>query len=136
MWSIKVNTKHLRIAVALAIPFSAAVVIACGPDFPLQVLDDRAGTLKATPANSFAYEAAHLVKPGDALLAMAFELMAQCRKTLPDSRVLDAIVMVAAASGTYGMVGGQVADIEAEGLQLLEFVAPGHDHHFAIATRS
>jgi len=69
MWSIKVNTKHLRIAVALAIPFSAAVVIACGPDFPLQVLDDRAGTLKATPANSFAYEAAHLVKPGDALLA-------------------------------------------------------------------
>lgn len=63
------NIKHLRIAVALAIPFSAAVVIACGPDFPLQVLDDRAGTLKATPANSFAYEAAHLVKPGDALLA-------------------------------------------------------------------
>ena len=63
------NTRHLRIAVALAIPFSAAVVIACGPDFPLQVLDDRAGTLQATPANSFAYEAAHLVKPGDALLA-------------------------------------------------------------------
>ncbi|WP_233526749.1 MULTISPECIES: hypothetical protein [unclassified Herbaspirillum] len=63
------HIKHLRIAVALAIPFSAAVVIACGPDFPLQVLDDRAGTLKATPANSFAYEAAHLVKPGDALLA-------------------------------------------------------------------
>ncbi len=63
------HIKHLRIAVALALPFSAAVVIACGPDFPLQVLDDRAGTLKATPANSFAYEAAHLVKPGDALLA-------------------------------------------------------------------
>ncbi|MFJ9452311.1 hypothetical protein [Herbaspirillum sp. NPDC101397] len=63
------HIKHLRIAIALAIPFSAAVVIACGPDFPLQVLDDRAGTLKATPANSFAYEAAHLVKPGDALLA-------------------------------------------------------------------
>jgi hypothetical protein len=69
MWNTDMHIKHLRIAVALAIPFSAAVVIACGPDFPLQVLDDRAGTLKATPANSFAYEAAHLVKPDDALLA-------------------------------------------------------------------
>jgi len=63
------HIKHLRIAVALAIPFSTAIVIACGPDFPPQVLDDRAGTLKATPANSFAYEAAHLVKPTDALQA-------------------------------------------------------------------
>jgi len=65
MWNIKLKAQQLRIAAALAIPFGAAAVIACGPDFPLQMLDDRAGTLKATPANSFAYEASHLVKAGD-----------------------------------------------------------------------
>ena len=62
MWNANVKIRHLRIAVALALPLGAAVVIACGPDFPLQVLDDRAGTLKATPANSFAYEASHLAQ--------------------------------------------------------------------------
>ncbi len=48
---------------------AAATAWACGPYFPTQLLDDRAGTLKATPTNSFAYEAAHLVKPADALKA-------------------------------------------------------------------
>ena len=47
----------------------AATVVACGPDFPLQLLDDRAGTLSNTPANSFAWEAAHLVTPADKLQA-------------------------------------------------------------------
>jgi len=69
MWNVNVNIKHLRIAAAVALPFGAAVVIACGPDFPLQVLDDRAGTLKATPANSFAYEASHLAQSSDKLQA-------------------------------------------------------------------
>ncbi|EJL83029.1 hypothetical protein PMI16_04359 [Herbaspirillum sp. CF444] len=69
MWNANVNSKPLRLAAALALPFGAAVVIACGPDFPLQVLNDRAGTLKATPANSFAYEAAHLARSSDKLQA-------------------------------------------------------------------
>ncbi len=47
----------------------AATVVACGPDFPLQLLDDRAGTLSNTPVNSFAWEAAHLVTPADKLQA-------------------------------------------------------------------
>jgi len=47
----------------------AGVAWACGPDFPNQLLDDRAATLKATPVNSFAYEVAHLRKAGDALKA-------------------------------------------------------------------
>lgn len=49
--------------------FVATAVIgvawACGPDFPNQLLLDRAQTLKATPVNTFAYEAAHLRTPGD-----------------------------------------------------------------------
>jgi hypothetical protein len=51
------------------IVIGAAAVVACGPDFPPQLLDDRAGTLKNTPANSFAWEAARLVAPADKLAA-------------------------------------------------------------------
>lgn len=67
MWNIKTKQVRIAAAAALGLPLAAAVVIACGPDFPLQVLDDRAGTLKQTPANSFAYEASHLVSASDAL---------------------------------------------------------------------
>jgi len=52
---------------------------------------------------------------GDALLALGFEMIAQCGLHVPAHRVVDAILMVATASGTRGMVGGQVSDIEAEG---------------------
>lgn len=60
------NRKTLVAALLLA---GAGIVIACGPDFPPQLLDDRAGTLQGTPANSFAYEAARLVPATDALRA-------------------------------------------------------------------
>ncbi|GBQ25211.1 tetratricopeptide repeat family protein 3 [Gluconacetobacter sacchari DSM 12717] len=46
-----------------------SIVLACGMDFPTQLLDDREGTLKATPPTSFAYAASHLVVPGDSLRA-------------------------------------------------------------------
>ena len=48
---------------------AATLVYACGPFFPMQLLDNRERTLLGAPSNSFAYEAAHLVqiKPGDAL---------------------------------------------------------------------
>jgi tetratricopeptide (TPR) repeat protein len=46
-----------------------AAAWACGPFFPTQLLDDRPGTLRSTPTNSFAFEAARLVTPGDALKA-------------------------------------------------------------------
>jgi hypothetical protein len=51
-----------------AIGMSAA--IACGPFFPIQLLDDRAGTLKTAPVNSFAFEAGRLVTPSDDLKAV------------------------------------------------------------------
>ena len=47
---------------------SAPVVVACGPDFPAQLLDDRGGTLHATPSNCSA-EAARLTPATDALRA-------------------------------------------------------------------
>ncbi|WP_133646627.1 hypothetical protein [Paraburkholderia flava] len=63
------HKKPVALAIAAAIATVAIVVMACGPEFPLQLLDDRAGTLKSTPSNTFAYEAAHLVKPADSLKA-------------------------------------------------------------------
>ena len=48
-----------------------SAALACGPDFPWQLLDDRIATLKATPANSFAFEAVRLAPtPSDNLRAV------------------------------------------------------------------
>ena len=66
------NRKLLVAAITVAL--GATVAIACGPDFPNQLLDNRAGTLSATPFNTFAYEAAHLAPtPKDALKAVEFD---------------------------------------------------------------
>lgn len=100
MWNanlnMNVNIKHLRITAALALPFGAAVVIACGPEFPLQVLDDRAGTLKATPANSFAYEASHLAKSSDKLQANENENAYAAPDKLTAADAVDATFMTPA----------------------------------------
>ncbi|TWB18495.1 hypothetical protein FBZ89_110144 [Nitrospirillum amazonense] len=50
---------------------AAGIAIACGPDFPWQLLDRREVTLAETPANPFAWEAAHLVPaPTDMMKAV------------------------------------------------------------------
>ncbi|HUC62665.1 MAG TPA: hypothetical protein VMF53_11995 [Alphaproteobacteria bacterium] len=47
---------------------AGSIALACGPDFPWQLLDNRKATLSATPINSFAFEAIHLLpEPSDAL---------------------------------------------------------------------
>jgi hypothetical protein len=62
--------KHKHFAITLAMTLTVAgVVWACGPDFPNQLLDHRAATLKATPQNDFAWEAQHLLVATDALKA-------------------------------------------------------------------
>lgn len=50
---------------------------------------------------------------GDALLTVAFEFMADGLEAEP-GKVLRAIVEVARAAGSTGMIGGQVVDIESE----------------------
>ncbi len=62
---------------------------------------------------------------GDALLTLAFETIGAT--PVPPERRVAILTEVAAAAGTiYGMVGGQVADIEAEGKpvgpQMLEYI--------------
>ncbi|PQV54081.1 hypothetical protein [Paraburkholderia sp. BL21I4N1] len=63
------NRKYVAFGGAFVLLAGAVIVHACGPFFPLQLLDNRAGTLSGTPNNSFAYEVARLVTPGDHLLA-------------------------------------------------------------------
>ncbi|CAB3875406.1 hypothetical protein LMG26858_02946 [Achromobacter anxifer] len=81
------NRKSLA---ALLLLTGAGIVIACGPEFPAQLLDDRAGTLRATPANSFDYEAARLVDAGgDALPARPAREMPETdyrQSILPEDR--------------------------------------------------
>jgi len=53
---------------------------------------------------------------GDALLTLAFRLIADNAAFVADPRVICAVVAeIAGAAGTDGMVGGQVVDIESEG---------------------
>ncbi|QEL55169.1 hypothetical protein [Chromobacterium paludis] len=56
----KPDLRQLGAAAALGI---IATAIACGPDFPMQLLDNRQGSLLGTPSNGFAYEAARLAAP-------------------------------------------------------------------------
>ncbi|WP_267222789.1 hypothetical protein [Dyella silvae] len=59
--------KRSWIVAAVVAGLAGAVAWACGPMFPNQLLDQRAGTLKATPQNSFAFEAMHLLAATDKL---------------------------------------------------------------------
>jgi hypothetical protein len=80
------NRKSLA---ALLLLTGAGIVIACGPEFPAQLLDDRAATLRATPANAFSYETARLVDASDALRAReAYELPdgSYLQNALPEDR--------------------------------------------------
>ena len=76
---------------------------------------------------------------GDALLTLAFKLVAQnAGLTGVDAKVVcDVVAEIAEAAGTLGMVGGQVVDIESEGKTLtpeaLEYI---HIHKTAALLRA
>jgi geranylgeranyl diphosphate synthase type II len=62
---------------------------------------------------------------GDALLTQAFEVLARA-EGIPPERVVEVVREIAAAAGPAGLIGGQVADLEAEGREIdlpaLEFI--------------
>ena len=75
---------------------------------------------------------------GDALLTLAFKLAADNAALAREPRVLrDVVAELADAAGTFGMVGGQVADIESEGKTIspetLEYI---HLHKTAALIRA
>ncbi len=77
------------------------------------------------------YGEAVAILAGDGLLTMAFEVLSNPRlqKRIPANRVLSIIREIATASGVFGMVGGQVVDIQSEGREIdfptLEYI---HTH--------
>ena len=63
------------------------------------------------------YGEAIAVLAGDGLLNMAFEVLSDPRRlnAVPAARMLTIIRELSTASGVFGMVGGQVVDIQSEG---------------------
>lgn len=81
-------------------------------DLPCMDNDDyRRGRL----TNHKVYGEALALLAGDALLALAFQLIAENVSTAPAERILPTIRLISQASGTWGMVGGQVVDMESQG---------------------
>src|SRR5438309_1190968 len=81
-------------------------------DLPCMDNDDyRRGRL----TNHKVYGEALAMLAGDALLTLAFELIAENAKLVPGERIVPVVTMISRATGTAGMVGGQVIDIESEG---------------------
>ena len=117
-------TLTLAAAEALGVEGNAVMPTACAlecihvfslihDDLPCMDNDDyRRGRL----TNHKVYGDAMALLAGDALLALAFQWIAENAETVPADRVLPTLKLVAEASGAGGMVGGQVADMESQGV--------------------
>ena len=80
---------------------------------------------RGRPTCHKAFDEATAILAGDGLLTFAFELIG--REVRPASAALACVVALAEAAGPSGMVGGQMADLQAEGrtdgtLQALEAI--------------
>lgn len=82
----------------------------------LPAMDDDA-LRRGKPTCHVAFDEATAILTGDALLTLAFQLLASQEGTagVPADRRLQVIHAVAAAAGYEGMIGGQMADIASEG---------------------
>lgn len=84
-------------------------------DLPCMDNDDyRRGRL----TNHKVYGDAMALLAGDALLAFAFQIIAENVETAPADRIIPTLHLIARASGTWGMVGGQVVDMESQGQEV------------------
>ena len=97
-----------------ALPFAAAVEMVhtyslIHDDLPCMDDDDYR---RGKPTNHKVYGEAVAVLAGDALLTAAFSQLAAA--ALPAERVVRAVDALSRCAGEFGMVGGQVLDINAE----------------------
>jgi len=82
-------------------------------DLPAMDNDDYR---RGRPTSHKVFGEAMAILAGDGLLTHAFRLLADCWRPDLDGAVLrDVLVDLSDAAGSDGMVGGQVADLEAEG---------------------
>lgn len=83
---------------------------------------------RGRPTCHRAYDEATAILVGDALQVLAFEILATDPAMVPDPvRRLEIIRLLARASGTAGMAGGQAVDLEAAG-RVLPLAALEHMH--------
>jgi geranylgeranyl diphosphate synthase, type II len=86
---------------------------------------------RGSPTCHKVYGEAIAILAGDGLLNMAFEVLSDPRqlKSVPENRLIAIIKEISTASGVFGMVGGQVVDMESEGKDIdfptLEYI---HTH--------
>jgi geranylgeranyl diphosphate synthase type II len=93
---------------------------------------------RGLPTNHKVFGEAVAILAGDALLTLAFRLLAENFADGRDPRLLRALVSeIADAAGTLGMIGGQAVDVESEGKTVdsgtLEYI---HSHKTAALIRA
>lgn len=104
-----VDQKHARrVAAAIELVHSYSLI---HDDLPAM---DDADTRRGAPATHRKYDEATAILAGDALLTLAFEVLADS-ETHEDPRVrVELVRKLAEASGGHGMVGGQMLDLVGE----------------------
>jgi len=122
--------KRLRPALTLAVceAFSGRTEDALHPAAALELIHtyslihddlpamDDDDLRRGRPTTHKAFGEAEAILAGDALLTLAFEILAtQPGGDAVAGRRADAVALVARRAGCAGMVGGQIADLEAEG---------------------
>lgn len=118
LWSHKINGNKYP-ASALAASCSIELLHAytlIHDDLPSLDDDD---VRRGQPSCHIKYGPAIAILAGDALQALAFETMLGCEKP-PAEYILNAARILSKSAGSYHLVGGQVADIESEGLPASE----------------
>ena len=130
-YSVFAGGKRLRPALMLAfcemcggnvsevIPFACAMEMIhtyslIHDDLPAM---DNDNLRRGQPTSHIKYSEAVAILAGDALLNRAFEIVSEYDGHYPE-RAIRAINMLAVSSGTEGMIGGQIVDIESEGKEI------------------
>ena len=102
------ETRYLRAGAAVEIVHAYSLI---QDDLPAMDDDDMR---RGRPSCHIAFDDATAILAGDALLTLAFEVLAGA-DTHPDPQVRsDLVATLAARSGGSGMVGGQMIDLESE----------------------
>ncbi|MEE0944313.1 MAG: farnesyl diphosphate synthase [Clostridia bacterium] len=84
-------------------------------DLPAMDNDDLR---RGKPTNHKVFGEAMAILAGDALLNFAAETVSCANYTIPAENIIKGISELYKASGIYGMIGGQVLDIESEGREI------------------
>jgi farnesyl diphosphate synthase len=102
------NNAALRVAAALECVHCYSLI---HDDLPAMDDDDLR---RGQPTVHKAFDEATAILAGDALLTLAFDIVADEATLLPAERRATLVVALARAAGAGGMVGGQTLDLEAE----------------------